>query len=83
MRRNYYYTKIQRKRKKLKQELEENNKQSLNTENYEELEREEIKEREFNESISQLKFYELEKSKERYFIKQQRESAREYTNIEI
>jgi hypothetical protein len=48
----------------LKLELEEDKKRSLNTEDYEELEREELIERENNETISRLKLEELNKSKE-------------------
>ena len=75
------HKKIEKEINKLKQELEENNNQSLNTEDYEELEREEIKERGFNESISQLKLYELKKSKEIDILSNSREKVEE--NIKI
>ena len=75
------HKKIEKEINKLKGELEENNNQSLNTENYEELEREEIKERGFNESISQLKLYELKKSKEIDILSNSKEKVEE--NIKI
>jgi DNA repair exonuclease SbcCD ATPase subunit len=75
------HKKIEKEINKLKQELEENNNQSLNTENYEDLEREELKERGLNETISQLKLDEFKKSKEIDTLSNSREKVEE--NIKI
>lgn len=73
--------KIEREIKKLKQELEENNSISLNTEDYEQLEKEESKEREYNETISDLKLEEIKRTSEIELLEKEKIKVEE--NIKI
>jgi DNA repair exonuclease SbcCD ATPase subunit len=75
------YKKIEKEINKLKIELEENKNLSLNTENYRDLEREQIREREYSETISQLRLDELKKTKEIDMLSNSRDKVEE--NIKI